>query len=87
VLTVGICLVLQPTVVDLALAGLFGITVGLLKRVGQRWVNTQMIMPVGAAFLVSAATFVLSRRGWADADARSMVALAATLRGLHRQIR
>jgi uncharacterized membrane protein YjjP (DUF1212 family) len=78
VLTVGICLVLQPTVIDLAVAGLFGILVGLLKRVGQRWTSTRMIMPVGAAFFVAAVTFVLSRHGWADADVRSMVAPLVT---------
>lgn len=78
VLTVGICLVLQPTPADLALAGLFGILVGLLKRVGQRWTSTQMIMPVGAAFFVAAVTFFLSHRGWADADVRSMVAPLVT---------
>src|SRR5689334_6578936 len=36
VLTVGICLVLQPTWGDLVLAGLFGLLVGALKLVGGR---------------------------------------------------
>jgi uncharacterized membrane protein YjjP (DUF1212 family) len=74
VLTVGICMVLQPTRDDLAAAAVFGILVALLKRLGGRWVSTQMIMPVGAAFFVAAMTFVLSRQGWTDADVRSMVA-------------
>jgi len=46
VLTVGICLVLQPTWGDLALAALFGALVAVLKRVGGRWTSVQMIMPV-----------------------------------------
>jgi hypothetical protein len=37
-----------------------------------------MIMPVGAAFFVAAMTFVLSGRGWTDADIRSMVAPLVT---------
>jgi uncharacterized membrane protein YjjP (DUF1212 family) len=78
VLTVGICLVLQPTLADLALAGLFGVLVGLLKHLGQRWTSTRMILPVGAAFFVAGVTFVLSRHGWADADVRSMVAPLVT---------
>lgn len=78
VLTVGICLVLQPTPVDLAVAAGFGVLVGFLKRIGQRWTSTQMIMPVGAAFIVAATTFLLSRHGWGDADVRSMVAPLVT---------
>jgi uncharacterized membrane protein YjjB (DUF3815 family) len=56
----------------------FGVLVGLLKRFGARWTSTQMIMPVGAAFIVAAVTFVLSEQGWADADVRSMVAPLVT---------
>jgi uncharacterized membrane protein YjjP (DUF1212 family) len=77
-LTVGICLVLQPTAGDLALAAAFGVLVALLKRVGARWTSTQMIMPVGAAFFVAAVTFALSGQGWVDADVRSMVAPLVT---------
>jgi len=56
VLTVGICLVLQPTWGDLALAALFGALVAVFKRVGGRWTSVQMIMPVVAAFVVAAIT-------------------------------
>lgn len=78
VLTTGICLVLQPTWGDLVLAALFGVLVGVIKLAGMRWTSVQMIMPVGAAFLVAATTFVLSGQGWADADVRSMVAPLVT---------
>jgi len=78
VLTMGICLVLQPTPADVALAAAFGVLVAVLKRVGARWTSTQMIMPVGAAFVVGAATFMLSKQGWVDADVRSMVAPLVT---------
>jgi|RhiMetdeSRZDD1v2_1073273.scaffolds.fasta_scaffold323647_2 threonine/serine exporter ThrE len=77
-LTVGICLVLQPTWGDLALAGLFGALVAVLKRVGGRWTSVQMIMPVAAAFAVSAITFLLAGQGWAEADLRAMIAPLVT---------
>ena len=78
VLTVGICLVLKPTWGDLVLAALFGVLVGVMKRVGARWTSVQMIMPIGAAFVVASITFLLSGQGWADADVRSMVAPLVT---------
>ena len=78
VLTTGICLVLQPTWDDLALAAVFGVLVAVLKRAGTRWTSVQMIMPVSAAFLVAATTFLLSGQGWVDADIRSMIAPLVT---------
>jgi uncharacterized membrane protein YjjP (DUF1212 family) len=78
VLTVGICLVLQPTWGDLGLAALFGALVGAMKLVGARWVSVQMIMPVAAAFVVASTTFLLADQGWADADLRAMIAPLVT---------
>jgi uncharacterized membrane protein YjjP (DUF1212 family) len=78
VLTVGICLVLQPTWADLALAAVFGALVGAMKLVGARWVSVQMIMPVTAAFVVASITFLLTDHGWANADLRAMIAPLVT---------
>jgi uncharacterized membrane protein YjjB (DUF3815 family) len=78
VLTVGICLVLQPTWGDLALAALFGALVGVFKLIGDRWTSVQMIMPVAAAFAVAASTFLLAGQGWGDADLRAMIAPLVT---------
>jgi uncharacterized membrane protein YjjP (DUF1212 family) len=78
VLTVGICLVLQPTWGDLALAAVFGALVGAMKLVGARWVSVQMIMPVTAAFVVASITFLLTDHGWANADLRAMIAPLVT---------
>ena len=78
VLTVGICLVLQPTWGDLGLAALFGALVGAMKLIGARWVSVQMIMPVSAAFIVASITFLLADQGWADADVRAMIAPLVT---------
>jgi uncharacterized membrane protein YjjP (DUF1212 family) len=73
VLTVGICLVLQPTWGDLVLAALFGALVAVLKLAGGRWTSIQMIMPVIAAFAVSSITLALADQGWANADLRAMI--------------
>jgi uncharacterized membrane protein YjjP (DUF1212 family) len=78
VLTAGICLILQPTWADLLLSALFGTLVGGFKLVGARWQSIQMIMPVTAAFSVTAMTFLLAGTGWADADLRALVAPLAT---------
>jgi len=78
VLTVGICLVLQPTWGDLVLAGLFGLLVGALKLIGGRLPSVQLIMPVAVAFLVATTTFLLAGPGWADADLRAMIAPLVT---------
>ena len=78
VLTVGICLVLQPTWGDLALAALFGALVAVLKLIGGRWTSVQMIMPVAAAFAIAAITFLLAGQGWAEADLRGMIAPLVT---------
>jgi len=78
VLTAGICLILQPTWADLLLSAIFGALVGGFKLVGARWRSVQMIMPVTAAFSVTALTLLLAGTGWADADLRALVAPLAT---------
>jgi uncharacterized membrane protein len=59
-------------------AALFGALVAVFKRVGGRWTSVQMIMPVAAAFAVSAITFLLAGQGWAEADLRAMIAPLVT---------
>jgi uncharacterized membrane protein YjjB (DUF3815 family) len=74
ILTAGICLILQPTWYDVALAAVFGLFVGALTHLGNRWVRLQPLLSVFAAFLVSAVTFILADQGWANANLRAMVA-------------
>jgi uncharacterized membrane protein YjjP (DUF1212 family) len=77
-MTAGICLVLQPTAGDVALAAVFGVLVGGLRLLGGQWIRAQMILPVAASFVVSAVTFTLADHGWADADLRAMIAPLVT---------
>jgi uncharacterized membrane protein YjjP (DUF1212 family)/uncharacterized membrane protein YjjB (DUF3815 family) len=78
VLAAGICLILEATWTDLVLSALFGVLVGAFKLIGARWTSVQMIMPVTAAFLVTASTLLLAGTGWAEVDLRALVAPLAT---------
>ncbi len=78
ILTAGICLILQPTASDVAVAALFGLVVGGLVLLGARWSAAQTLLPVVAAFVVSALTFMLADQGWAHASLRTMVASLIT---------
>ncbi|BFU43210.1 threonine/serine ThrE exporter family protein [Krasilnikovia sp. MM14-A1004] len=77
-LTAGICTVLRPTVSDLVLAGAFGALVGALKVFAGRWTSAQILMPVIASFVVAALTLIAADSGWADAEARAMIAPLVT---------
>jgi uncharacterized membrane protein YjjP (DUF1212 family) len=74
ILTAGICLILQPTWSDVLLAAGFGLMVGALSLLGDRRLRIQTLLPVVAAFMVSAATFLLANQGWGNANLRTMVA-------------
>lgn len=78
ILTIGICLILQPTWGDLAVAALFGVLVGVMRVFGSHRRSIEMALPVLAAFAVSSLTFVLADQGWADADLRAMIAPLVT---------
>jgi uncharacterized membrane protein YjjP (DUF1212 family) len=77
-MTAGICLVLQPSWGDVALATAFGVIVGLVKIVGGRWRRALMLLPVACAFIVSAITFLLAKNGWVSPDIRSLIAPLVT---------
>ncbi|MEU8612439.1 threonine/serine exporter family protein [Actinoplanes sp. NPDC048791] len=78
VLAGGICLILEASWTDLLLSALFGALVGTFKLIGARWTSVQMIMPVTAAFSVTASTLLLAGTGWAEVDLRALVAPLAT---------
>lgn len=78
ILTVGICLVLRPTLDDLALAALLGVLVGLLRLVGTRWGSVQTVLPALAALVVSGLAFAAANHGGAHVDLRAVIAPLAT---------
>jgi uncharacterized membrane protein YjjP (DUF1212 family) len=73
-MTVGLCLVLQPTPADVAVAAVFGLLVGLLSLAarGRRTITT--LVPVLAATTISALSFEAVKRGLADPGLRTLIA-------------
>jgi uncharacterized membrane protein YjjP (DUF1212 family) len=74
VLTVGLCLILQPTARDVAAAAVLGALVGVLRVVGRRHPPLQVLMPLVAAFSVSALNALAIRGDLAEPGLRAMVA-------------
>jgi uncharacterized membrane protein YjjP (DUF1212 family) len=72
--TVGVCLLLQPTVTDISVAACFAVVVGLLSNLFARSVTLETVLPFVAALVVSMTTFLLAGHGWIDADLRAMIA-------------
>jgi uncharacterized membrane protein/uncharacterized membrane protein YjjP (DUF1212 family) len=73
-MTVGLCLILQPTALDVAIAAVFGALVGTLILItrGQHILN--VLIPVVATTLISALTFTAVKQGIADPGLRTMIA-------------
>ena len=74
VLTVGLCLILQPTARDVAAAAVLGALVGVLRAAGRRYPSLQVLMPLVAAFCVSALNALAIRSDLAEPGLRAMVA-------------
>jgi uncharacterized membrane protein YjjP (DUF1212 family) len=72
-MTLGLCLVLQPTPGDLVISALFGVAVGTLVLVARRRRALTPLVPVIAAILVSAASFEAVKRGVADPGLRTLI--------------
>ena len=74
VLTMGICLVLHPAPLDVAAAAVFGALVGVLRSVGRSQQTLQVLMPVIAAFSVSALSALAVKEELLEPGMRAMVA-------------
>ena len=74
VLTVGLCLILLPGRREVAAAAVFGAIVGLLRSVGRRQPRVRILMPVLAAFAVSALGALAVEHDLTEPGLRAMVA-------------
>jgi uncharacterized membrane protein YjjP (DUF1212 family) len=74
VLTLGICLILHPALRDVAAAAIFGAIVGILRSLGKNQASWQVVMPIAAAFSVSALSAFAVEHGLAGPGLRAMVA-------------
>jgi uncharacterized membrane protein YjjP (DUF1212 family) len=79
-MTVGLCLILRPTLPDVGVAGALGIAVGLLLHITRGRHVFNVLMPVLAAMLVSVCTFEAVRHGVTDPPGlRTLIAPLTTL--------
>lgn len=76
--TVGIALVLQPTVGVVASAAIFGLVVGALKLVSQGRGVFTLLLPTVAAFLVAAISLEAARWGFGASPLRVLIASLVT---------
>jgi uncharacterized membrane protein YjjP (DUF1212 family) len=74
VMTVGIALVLRPTPDDVTAAAVFGVLVGSMRTIGRSQRQLQVLMPVLAAFVVSALSALAVKAGIASPGIRSIAA-------------
>jgi uncharacterized membrane protein YjjP (DUF1212 family) len=74
VLTMGLCLILHPAPLDVAAAAVFGALVGLLRSLVRNQPTLQVLMPVAAAFAVSALSALAVREEFLEPGLRAMVA-------------
>jgi uncharacterized membrane protein YjjP (DUF1212 family) len=72
--TVGLCLILQPAARDVAAAAVLGALVGLLRWLVRRPSPLQVLLPVFAAFSVSALSALAARQDLTGPGLRAMVA-------------
>ncbi|HEY1739499.1 MAG TPA: threonine/serine exporter family protein [Acidimicrobiia bacterium] len=77
ILTLGLCLILHPAPADIAAAAIFGALVGLLQSIGRNNSPLTVLMPVLAAFTVSALSALAAKHDLTDPGLRAMVASLA----------
>ena len=77
-MTVGLCLVLQPTLADVAVAAGFGVLVGCIVLLARGRPTLTVLVPVLAATVVSALAFELVKHGVADPGLRTLIAPLVT---------
>ena len=78
-MTVGLCLILQPTPGDVAIAAGLGAVVGVFVMFARGRQGLSVFVPVVAAMVVSAISFLALREGLADPGLRTLIAPLITL--------
>jgi len=73
-MTVGLCLILQPTALDVAVAAVFGALVGTLILLTRGYHILNVLIPVVATTIVSALAFAAVKQGIADPGMRTLIA-------------
>ena len=74
ILTMGLCLILHPAARDVVAAAVFGAIVGILRSISRSQPTLQVLMPVIAAFSVSALSALAVKEDLIQPGMRAMVA-------------
>jgi uncharacterized membrane protein YjjP (DUF1212 family) len=77
-MTISLCLVLQPTPDDVAIAAAFGLLVGVLVTLAGDHRTLRVLVPILSAMIVSALTFEAVKHGIADPGLRTLIAPLVT---------
>ena len=77
-MTIGLCLILQPTPLDIAIAACLGAFVGALVQLARGRRTVTVLIPIVAAMIVSALTFEAVKHGVADPGLRTLIAPLVT---------
>jgi uncharacterized membrane protein YjjP (DUF1212 family) len=77
-MTIGLCLVLQPTLGDVRIAAALGVIVGAFVLAARGHQTLTVLVPVISATVVSALSFVAVKHGAADPGLRALIAPLVT---------
>ncbi len=73
VITLGLCLILQPTPIVLAASAMFGALVGVMKLRAQRAPTLRVLLPITAATLVSLIAFAVAPDKTSQESLRALI--------------
>lgn len=76
---IGLCLLLEPGLVNLAFAAFGSLIVAGILAINGRWPNLSPLLPVSSAFIVSVIVLIGYRLDWLDSPLRTIVATLALL--------
>lgn len=77
-MVVGLCLILEPTAVDVAIAAVFGVLAGGIVVLTRGRDTLSVLVPIFSATVVSALTFEAVKHGIADPGLRTLIAPLVT---------
>ncbi|WP_193096349.1 threonine/serine ThrE exporter family protein [Brevibacterium sp. FME17] len=76
---IGLCLLLEPGLVNLAFAAFGSLIVAGVLALNGRWPNLNPLLPVSSAFLISVIVLIGYQLGWLESPLRTIIATLALL--------
>lgn len=76
---IGLCLLLEPGLVNLAFAAFGSLIVAGILALNSRWPNLNPLLPVSSAFLISVIVLIGYQLDWLESPLRTIIATLALL--------